>query len=506
MIQRRGQALGQFYVTNRWLGGTLTNFKTVKGSIERLRSIEKMAEDGTFERLTKKEVLGIDARARQAGEGPRRHQGHGRAAGRGVHHRPEEGAHRRRARRASSRSRSSPSSTPTAIPTSSTTSSPATTTPSAPSSCSPARSPTPASSGRRSRPASAPSAAAPRRDEGEDEAGDHPRLVGRRRPARSRSCRAGAASMPAPEAAATPERRRATKRPARSCAQGDGALMAEITASMIKDLRERTGAGMSDCKKALTECDGDMEKAIEYLRKKGLAAGRQEGRPHRHRGRRSPSYIHGGAHRRAARGQLRDRLRRQDRRLPGASSRTSRCTSPARIRRRSTSREAEITRRRSRRSARSASRRPNPKQVPGEKPRSRGDDPEDRRGQMAKWKKEVCLLDQIWVQRPRGQEDHRRAAHRARRQDRREHQDPPLRRARSWARACEKKKRRLRRRGRRSKPDAVAASRKLGLATRSGCRRPSESPTSSAVLHGETSLRSRPRGSSASCSSSPARP
>jgi len=40
---------------------------------------------------------------------------------------------------------------------------------------------------------------------------------------------------------------------------------------MIKDLRERTQAGMSDCKKALTECDADMDKAIEYLRKKGIA-------------------------------------------------------------------------------------------------------------------------------------------------------------------------------------------------------------------------------------------
>ena len=48
--------------------------------------------------------------------------------------------------------------------------------------------------------------------------------------------------------------------------------MAEITAQMIKDLRERTGAGMADCKKALTECGGEMEKAIEYLRKKGIAS------------------------------------------------------------------------------------------------------------------------------------------------------------------------------------------------------------------------------------------
>ncbi len=50
---------GQFYVTNRWLGGTLTNFHTVKGSIERLQAIEKMSTDGTFERLTKKEVIRI---------------------------------------------------------------------------------------------------------------------------------------------------------------------------------------------------------------------------------------------------------------------------------------------------------------------------------------------------------------------------------------------------------------------------------------------------------------
>ncbi len=45
-----------------------------------------------------------------------------------------------------------------------------------------------------------------------------------------------------------------------------------ITAEMVKQLRERTGSGMMDCKKALTETNGDFEKAIEYLREKGLAA------------------------------------------------------------------------------------------------------------------------------------------------------------------------------------------------------------------------------------------
>ncbi|CVK17624.1 MULTISPECIES: translation elongation factor Ts [Sporomusa] len=45
-----------------------------------------------------------------------------------------------------------------------------------------------------------------------------------------------------------------------------------ITAGMVKELRERTGAGMMDCKKALGETNGDMEKAVDYLREKGLAA------------------------------------------------------------------------------------------------------------------------------------------------------------------------------------------------------------------------------------------
>lgn len=47
--------------------------------------------------------------------------------------------------------------------------------------------------------------------------------------------------------------------------------MTQITAAMVKELRDRTQAGMVDCKNALQECTGDMEKAVEYLRKKGLA-------------------------------------------------------------------------------------------------------------------------------------------------------------------------------------------------------------------------------------------
>src|SRR5271163_2822318 len=55
--------------------------------------------------------------------------------------------------------------------------------------------------------------------------------------------------------------------------------MAEITAALVKDLRETTGAGMMDCKKALVESDGDVQGAIDWLRKKGLsAAAKKSGR------------------------------------------------------------------------------------------------------------------------------------------------------------------------------------------------------------------------------------
>lgn len=55
--------------------------------------------------------------------------------------------------------------------------------------------------------------------------------------------------------------------------------MSEITAAMVKQLRDKTGSGMMDCKKALAENDGDMDKAIDFLRKKGLAtAAKRAGR------------------------------------------------------------------------------------------------------------------------------------------------------------------------------------------------------------------------------------
>src|SRR3954471_8813893 len=68
--------------------------------------------------------------------------------------------------------------------------------------------------------------------------------------------------------------------------------MAEISAGLVKDLREKTGAGMMDCKKALVETSGDFEKAIEYLRKKGIAsASKKAGRATKEGA--VASYIHG---------------------------------------------------------------------------------------------------------------------------------------------------------------------------------------------------------------------
>jgi small subunit ribosomal protein S2 len=59
VVREEATRAGQFYVNNRWLGGMLTNFKTLKISVDRLRSIEKMKTDGTFERLPKKEVVNL---------------------------------------------------------------------------------------------------------------------------------------------------------------------------------------------------------------------------------------------------------------------------------------------------------------------------------------------------------------------------------------------------------------------------------------------------------------
>lgn len=56
-VKSEAERCGMFYVNERWLGGMLTNFKTIKSRVERLREIERMSEDGTFDVLPKKEVI-----------------------------------------------------------------------------------------------------------------------------------------------------------------------------------------------------------------------------------------------------------------------------------------------------------------------------------------------------------------------------------------------------------------------------------------------------------------
>lgn len=60
IVRIEAERCGELYINERWLGGTLTNFITVKKSIKRLKNLEKMATDGTYEKLTKKEILQVE--------------------------------------------------------------------------------------------------------------------------------------------------------------------------------------------------------------------------------------------------------------------------------------------------------------------------------------------------------------------------------------------------------------------------------------------------------------
>src|SRR5579883_3279725 len=60
IVQEEAQRSGSFFVVNRWLGGTLTNFRTIKQGLERMRQLERMKEDGTYNQLPKKEVSRLE--------------------------------------------------------------------------------------------------------------------------------------------------------------------------------------------------------------------------------------------------------------------------------------------------------------------------------------------------------------------------------------------------------------------------------------------------------------
>ena len=90
-IRVQAQRCGMFHVTHRWLGGTLTNFRTIKASIVRLRDIDKMLTDGTTDALTKSsEAL---QGARETRGKSRWYQEHGAPTRRSCHRRYEQRAH-----------------------------------------------------------------------------------------------------------------------------------------------------------------------------------------------------------------------------------------------------------------------------------------------------------------------------------------------------------------------------------------------------------------------------
>jgi elongation factor Ts len=171
--------------------------------------------------------------------------------------------------------------------------------------------------------------------------------------------------------------------------------MADISAQMIKDLRERTGAGMADCKKALTECAADMEKAIDYLRKKGIAAAAKKATRIASEGT-VASYLHGSrigvmvevncetdfvARNPDFVNFARDIAMQVAAMNPQYVSQDE--IPPAVV-----EREKSVRMEQAKQSGK-------PESVI----------PKIIEGQLAKWSKEICLLDQVWVKDPEGKKD-----------------------------------------------------------------------------------------------------
>ena len=130
-IAEAAKRCAQYYVNSRWLGGTLTNWKTISGSISRLRKLEEMLVLERGRRLHQEGAPRPAARARQARPLARRHQGHGRPARPAVRDRHQQGRHRDQGSAAARHSGRRRSSTPIAIRTASPLWCRATTTPAA---------------------------------------------------------------------------------------------------------------------------------------------------------------------------------------------------------------------------------------------------------------------------------------------------------------------------------------------------------------------------------------
>ena len=171
--------------------------------------------------------------------------------------------------------------------------------------------------------------------------------------------------------------------------------MADISAQMIKDLRERTGAGMADCKKALTECAADMEKAIDYLRKKGIAAAAKKATRIASEGT-VASYLHGS--RIGVMVEVNCETDFVARNPDFVNFAREIAMQVAAMNPQYVSQEeippAVVERE---------------KAVRMEQAKTSGKPesviPKIIEGQLAKWSKEICLLDQMWVKDPEGKKD-----------------------------------------------------------------------------------------------------
>ena len=169
----------------------------------------------------------------------------------------------------------------------------------------------------------------------------------------------------------------------------------EVTAQMIKDLRERTGAGMADCKKALTECAADMEKAIEYLRKKGIASADKKKTRIASEGT-VASYMHGTrigvlvevnceTDFVARNPEFQAFAREVAMQVAAMNPQyVSQDQIPADVLEKEKGIRMELAK---------------------QSGKPEGVIPKIVEGQLAKWAKEVCLLDQVWVKDPEGKKD-----------------------------------------------------------------------------------------------------
>ena len=120
-IESEAKRCGMYYVNNRWLGGMLTNFRTIRSRMERLNQIDKMEQNGQFDVLPKKEVIKLLHEREKLRDEPGRHPRHEEAARRAVRRGSPQGAHRRDRGSHSGHPDRGASWTPTAILTRSTT-------------------------------------------------------------------------------------------------------------------------------------------------------------------------------------------------------------------------------------------------------------------------------------------------------------------------------------------------------------------------------------------------